>query len=860
MRLFFLLATLGFAIAPIGGVAAQSPSTQSQGAASGQTATPQTGQPGTAPSTQPATPVPPQSPSPNAPPPPAGRPETTTESAPLGQAPSVPAEETPAEAALPVPETGTISRINVQGNRRVETDAIRAVLPLRVGDKFDRASLKQAVLAVWRMGYFNDVKLDVSRERPPATNYVLTVLVNEKPAIHEIKLEGNDELSRDDLKDSFEIKQFQILDQEGVRKTAKKIQEKYVEKGFFLAEVTTRLDALPNNEVTVVLLINEHAKVTVKEVRFVGNKAIPPDQLKGAMITQEGNFFSFLTSAGTYREDAFTRDEYVLQGLYYDRGYLYVKFGKAAIELSPDRRYIFITIPIDEGDPYDIAKIDVSGDMLEPREKLLALAEVKPGERFNRSKLQRDLQVLGDVYKDKGYAYANVTPDTEVHAETKTVDLTYNFSKGNLVTIEKIEVVGNTKTRDKVIRREMRIREGDLYSGTGIRVSKQRITALGFFDSVEINTRRGSTDDKMIVEVAIKEKLTGTFQVGFGFTGGESFFGQAQLSQNNLFGYGHTASLGLQISSIRQLFQLSYLDPYFLDTPWTASVDLYRSELLFTGFSRLAVGGALTGGYEVWEDFRFFATYTLENVSVDASGATAQLLLNQFTSGRTSSLRFSFNYDKRDNRLFPTAGHLESASAEFAPSFFGSQNLFQRYRLIERRYYPLPLGLVFKLNASLGYIRSTDPVNRPIAISEKFFAGGINSLRGYTLRSISPTIKIASSREPDAGQIDFPVGGTKEFITNWEVEFPIVESAGVRGVLFYDAGNTFSETENLFNSHQRPDANGNGTLPLGLFHSVGTGIRWFSPLGPLRFEVGFPLTRRPIDDAYLFEFTIGNFF
>ncbi|TMB31342.1 MAG: outer membrane protein assembly factor BamA [Deltaproteobacteria bacterium] len=716
-----------------------------------------------------------------------------------------------------------MTRINVQGNRRVETDAIRAVLPLRVGDKFDKASLKQAVLAVWRMGYFNDVKLDVSRARAPAVDYVLTVLVNEKPAIHEIKLEGNEELSRDDLKDTFEIKQFQILDQEGVRKTAKKIQDKYIEKGFFLAEVTNRLDVLPNNEVTVVFVINEHAKVTVKEVRFVGNKAIATDQLKSAMITQEGNFFSFLTSAGTYREDAFTRDEYVLQGLYYDRGYLYVKFGKAAIELSPDRRFIFITIPIDEGDPYDITKVDVSGDMLEPRERLLAVADVKPGERFNKSKLQRDLQVLGDVYKDKGYAYANVTPDTEVHADTKTVDLTYNFSKGNLVTIEKIEVVGNTKTRDKVIRREMRIREGDLYSGTGIRVSKQRVTALGFFDSVEINTRRGSSDDKMIVEVAIKEKLTGTFQVGFGFTGGESFFGQAQLSQNNLFGYGHTASLGLQISSIRQLFQLSYLDPYFLDSPC-------------------------------------FATYTLEHVSVEASGATSQLLLNQFTSGRTSSMRFSFNYDKRDNRLFPTAGHLESASAEFAPSFLGSQNLFQRYRLIERRYYPLPLGLVFKLNASLGYIRSTDPVNRPIAISEKFFAGGINSLRGYTLRSISPTIKIASSRDPDAGQIDFPVGGNKEFITNWELEFPIVESAGVRGVLFYDAGNTFSETENLFQSHQRPDANGNGTLPLGLFHSVGTGLRWFSPLGPLRFEVGFPLTRRPVDDAYLFEFTIGNFF
>jgi outer membrane protein insertion porin family len=767
---------------------------------------------------------------------------------------------TPAEAAAQVPETGVISKIEVQGNRRVESDAIRAALPIKPGDTFDKRKLKDTLLAIWKMGYFNDVKLDVSAVRPPGTGYQLTVLVSEKPAIDDIRLEGNEELSREDLKDTFEVKQFQILDAEGVRRTAKKMQEKYVEKGYFLAEVSWRLDPLPNNEVDVVFVINEHAKVTVKEIRFVGNRAISTDELKGAMITQEGTFWSFLSSAGTYREDAFARDEYVLQGLYYDRGYLYVKFGKAAIELSPDRRFIFITLPIEEGDPYDITRIDVTGDLLEPKEKLLALVETKPGARFSKTILQRDLQVLADVYKDKGYAYANVTPDTDVHAENKTVDINFAFQKGNLVTIEKIEVAGNNKTRDKVIRREMRINEGDLYSGTAIRFSKARVTALGYFDSVEINSRRGSADDKMVLEITVKEKLTGTFQLGFGFTGGESFFGQAQLSQNNLFGYGHTASLSFQISSLRQLFQLSYLDPYFLDTAWTASIDLYRSELLFTGFDRKAIGGALTAGYELFEDFRFFGTYTLEGVDVTPTGTSALQLRNQFTAGRTSSVRFSFNYDKRDNRLFPTNGHLESASAEFATSLLGSQNLFQRYRLIERRYRPLFWGLVAKVNLSVGYIRSTDPLNRPISISEKFFAGGINSIRGYTLRSISPTKRILASREPDAGIIDFAVGGNKELLTNWEIEFPIVESAGIRGVVFYDAGNVFSENEDFFHSNQRPDANGRGTLPLGLFHSTGFGVRWFSPLGPLRFEVGFPLTRRPIDDAYLFEFTIGNFF
>jgi outer membrane protein insertion porin family len=766
-----------------------------------------------------------------------------------------PAPVTPAVEAAPVPDTGVIVQVTVKGNRRVEADAIKAQSPIKPGDTFTAQKLKATVLAVWRMSYFNDVQLDIAPAAPPLTDYLLTIVVNEKPAVKEIKLEGNDELSKEDLKDTIEVKQFQILDMEAVRKSARKAQEKYVEKGFFLAEVTPRVDPLPNNEVNVVLLINEHAKVTVKEIRFVGNHAIANDELKAAMLTQEGSPFGVFTNAGTYREDAFQRDEIVLQGLYFDIGYIYVKFGKPAIELSPDKRFIYITMTIDEGEPFDVGKIDVGGDLLVPREDLLKLVGTRSGDRFSKTKLQGDMNRLLDVYKDKGYAYANVTPDTAVDSEKKLVDLTYTFQKGDLVHVQRIEITGNQKTRDKVIRREMRINEGDLYSGTGVRVSKARVTALGFFDTVEINQKRGDSDAEMILEVSVKEKLTGTFQVGFGFTGGESFFGQAQLAQNNLLGYGHTASLSLQISSIRQLFQLSYLDPYVWDTPWTGSIDLYRSELLFSGFNRQANGGAATAGYEIAEDFRTFITWTLENVNVIASGGSADVLANQFASGVTSSLRFSFNYDKRDNRLFPTSGHLESASAEFASSLLDSDNLFQRFRLIERYYHPIIWGLVFKVNLSLGYIRSTDPVHHPVAISEKFFEGGINSIRGYVLRSISPTKKIVSSLEPNGTIIDFPVGGNKELVTNWEIEFPLFEGAGVKGVVFYDAGNVFADQENFFQSSQY-----GGKLPLGLFHSFGAGIRWFSPLGPLRFETGVPITRRSTDDPYLFEFTIGNFF
>ncbi|MBS2022892.1 MAG: outer membrane protein assembly factor BamA, partial [Deltaproteobacteria bacterium] len=658
--------------------------------------------------------------------------------------PKVEVVEADSTMGQPAPPTGTLVKVRVQGNRRVETDAIKAVLPIKPGDTYDKAKLSATVLAVWRMSYFSDVQLDVSPVPVPEVGYALTVIVVEKPAIREVRLEGNEEISKDDLKDTIEVKQYQILDMEAVRRSAKKVQEKYVEKGYFLAEVTPRTELQANNEIDVILVVNEHAKVQVKEIRFVGNKTLSTAELKATMITQEGNFFSALTGNGTYREDAFARDEYMLQGAYYDHGFLYVKFNKPVIELSPDKRFIYITMSVEEGDPYDIGKIDVSGDMLESKETLASMIVIKPGERFSRSGLTKDMQALSDVYKDKGYAYANVSPLTAVDAEKKTVDVTFEMQKGNIVHIEKIEVLGNSKTRDKVIRRELRINEGDLYSSTAIRRSKQRVTALGFFETVEINQRRGSSDDLMVLEVSIKEKLTGTFQVGFGFTGGESFFGTAQLSQNNLMGYGHTASLSLQLSSIRQLFQVSYLDPYLWDTPFNGSLDLYRSQLAYTGFERNSFGGAATLGYEILEDLRVFATYTLEQVDVNALGTSAQILKNQFLSGRTSSMRFSFNYDKRDNRLFPSDGNLISASAEYASSIFDSQNLFQRYKIIERFYHPLGYGLVFKTNINFGYIRSTDPVNRPVAISEKFFEGGINSIRGYVLRTISPTKRVAT--------------------------------------------------------------------------------------------------------------------
>lgn len=741
----------------------------------------------------------------------------------------------------------------MEGNRRVESQAIERVLKNKVGQIFNPELTSEDLRALWGLRYFSDIQLLIQRT-PRGIIYVVRVV--ERPAVREVRLSGNEELSKDDFKEAIDIKAHSILDLDAVRVNEKKIQEKYIEKGFFLAEVTHKIEPVAeSNEVDVVFVIREHSKVTVKEINLLGVSKVPVDDLKGVMFTREGGYLSFLTGEGTYREEIFQRDLTILQAAYYDRGFINVKIDKPSVSISPDKRYIFIDIKVEEGEPYTIGKLDFSGDLLVPKQLLYSLMSSHPNELFNRSKLSKDIQAITDIYYDQGYAYANITPLTQVHPENRSIDLTFDIQKGKQVYIERIDIVGNSKTRDKVIRRELRVYEGELFSGTGLRRSKERVTALGFFETVEVQHKPGSDDSKVVVQVDVKEKATGTFQVGLGFSNVENFIFTAQIAQNNLLGWGQTASLSAQISSLRSFFQFSYFDPYFLDTNYLFSFDLFRIQADYGGFLRDSTGGDINFGYRFLEDGTVNLTYTREYVNVEPSRSfnTIPLANRLRRSGITSSVRLSLQWDRRDNRLFPSRGHLLFGSAELAPSFLGSTFLFARYNVYGRYYKPLFWGFVFKVNATLGYIQTLDS-NSPVPISELFYLGGINSIRGYPLRTISPTILVPRSSDPLNLVDAFPVGGNKQAIFNFELEFPIIEKVGIKGVLFYDAGNAFATNANFFQDHQH-------NLPLGMFHSVGFGFRWFSPIGPLRFEWGFPLNRRPeIDQPVLFEFTIGNFF
>ncbi len=430
---------------------------------------------------------------------------------------------------------GTVAAIEVEGNRRVEVDAIKAALVTKVGQPIDAKKVQQDVRAVMKLGYFADVTID---EKGPPDKPILVVKVVEKPSVQDVRVQGNDEISTEDLKDLIDVKRYAIFDSAAARKTVKKIQEKYVEKGFYLADVTWKVEDKPDNQVVVIFVVDERAKVQVRRINFIGNDHIPKDEILPYMQTQEGSYLAFLSSAGTYKEEAFQRDLQAVQAVYLEKGYVNVKVGKPSIALSPDRSFLFISIPIEEGDPYTIGKIDFSGELLGMKPFLYPAVESVPGELFQRSKVAHDLFAVGDFYRDMGYAYVNVNPNTNLDPKTRTLDLVFDVQPGQKVYFERIEIQGNTKTRDKVIRRELRIYEGDLYSASAIKISKQRITALGYFETVEITTKKGSSDDRTIAVVEVKEKATGTFQIGAGFSSYENFILTGQISQNNFFGLG----------------------------------------------------------------------------------------------------------------------------------------------------------------------------------------------------------------------------------------------------------------------------------------------------------------------------------
>jgi outer membrane protein insertion porin family len=548
--------------------------------------------------------------------------------------------------------------------------------------------------------------------------------------------------------------------------------------------------------------------------------------------------------------------------------------------LSRDKEFMYLSIPIDEGPVFSIGTINFKGDLIGSPAENLTKIRMRPGTRFSRTLIADDREKLSAYYQDQGYAYANVLPLTKVDLPTRKISLTYEVARGKRAYFERINIRGNSKTRDKVIRREMKISEGELFNNTNLEISKRRVTALGFFDNVVVSTKRGSSDEFVEVNVEVTERPTGTFQIGAGFSSVENFIAQAQISQNNLFGRGQTLALQAQLSSLRQLFLLRFVEPYLLDTKWTFGVDLYNQSQGFETFFRNSEGGQLTWGYPLSYEARAFLIYKLEDVGISTGtgglanlGATAvpiaaTSVANLFRGGATSSVRASLSWDSRNNRLFPTGGWYETAFAEIASAYTGSENKFFRWGGFVRHYHELWGPFVLHINGELGVTTSTDPLGVPL--SERYLVGGIYDIRGYAPRSLGP--QLLTQPPGDVGQAlgSLPLGGNLQIIFNSEIEFALFKKVGISGVVFYDMGNAYNLEDRYCSGLQRKNSSVSikfdpcfrplESLTSGLRKSVGFGFRWISPIGPLRFEWGIPLDPQINEDPLVFEFTIGNFF
>lgn len=744
-----------------------------------------------------------------------------------------------------------ISKIVVVGNKRIEKDAILSVMRLRKGFQLKPNRIQEDVQSIFSMGYFMDVQIFFHEK-----NGVLTVQVKEKTTIREVRFEGNEEEDTEDLESEIQTKPFSYVDENQIRQDVEKLQAYYDAQGRYLADIRSELKTLPSNEAILTFKIKEDRKVKIRRITFLGNTVFSDKKLKSIIRTKEKGFFSFLTGSGSYQQEFLAQDRQILRDFYGHHGYIKVKIGAPRVQLSPDKRSLSLTITIEEGEPYKVGNVGIDGTLIKPYDELFSEVTLKEGETVDTLKIQQDIAKLSNVYADEGYAYANVIPRDQYDEESKVVDISYFLQPGQKVRIERIQFKGNKSTRDKVLRREMQIREGEVYNITKIRQSRQNLERLALFEEVKLSTPRASSDDRVDIVVEIKERQTGTFSIGAGFNTLESFQVLGRVEKRNLFGYGVDLTLDAQIGSRTQAFNLQYRDEYFLDTKWGLRVNAFNINRRFSNFDLTSRGATIGFDYPLYvkalERVRAGLTYSLIDQRLSDLRPTVE---NLFQGGVTSSVTTSISRDTRNRVFEPSKGSLLRLTEEIAGGPFGGANAFSKTQFDGRWFFPaaprstLPLigGSVFGLHLNTGYVAPIKDGDR-VPLFERYFPGGILTLRGFTLRSLGPKIQVASSNDPSGfTTADFVVGGNKQLIFNAEYIFPIIRVANIKGVFFFDMGNAFDNGESLFTiSGQR--------------QSAGFGLRWFSPIGPLRFEWGFPLDRKEDESLVVFDFTIGSLF
>lgn len=747
-----------------------------------------------------------------------------------------------------------ISSIQVIGTKKIEKDAIINKLTSKVGQEFDPSTTREDIFQLFKLGYFQDVQIEKNQG---AAGIELIYRLQEKPQITEVSVEGVEELKADEVTEAAGIKAFELLNQAKLKDAAEKILKLYEDKGFYLAKVETIIDEVaPNETVKIRFKITENDKVKVKQITFIGNKKLSSTFLKSKMMTNEGGYFSSLSGSGQYKQEAFERDVQILRFTYYNQGYVQAKIDRPQVFVTPDKKFIYITIHIEEGEQYNVGEVDFAGDLIFPREELKALIQIDKNGIFAYDVLQKDISELTAKYGDLGYAYANVIPRIRFNDQEKKADLVYEFDKGQKVFFGRINVIGNTKTRDKVVRRELKVREGELYNETRRRESVDAIQRLGFFDDVNFKTTVDPEhNDIMHVDIVVKERNTGQIQAGAGFSSATGMQLNASVSQSNFLGKGQNLGATLNLTKEGSYFNLSFTEPYYNDTLWSLGYDVYQStNTKREDYDEYHIGGAVRLGHPIGENTRAFFRYKYDNTHLKTKYLNGEPVTDleifplDTANGVTSSVTGTLELDTRNDRYSPSKGMLLSGSYEYAG--VGGKIKYDRINGTFRYFKNVFWDVIFRSSLQYARIGKLDP-NQDVPFNELYLLGGPYSLRGYdsyrvgkmrrSTKKYNDLIANYPADIAEKGAMVF-VGGTQQLLYQAELQYPLIKEAGIMGVIFYDIGAADDTIESD-----------------GFYSDVGMGLRWFSPIGPLRFEWGFPLNRDPERHRpVVFEFSIGT--
>lgn len=740
-------------------------------------------------------------------------------------------------------EPFVIKDIRVEGLQRTEPGTVFNYLPVKVGDTFSDDKAESAIKALFATGFFADVRIETE-------NNVVIVAIAERPVIAELNINGSKEFDSKQLKKALKdngLAESRVFDKSVLEQAEQELKRQYYSKGKYSVQINTKVTKLERNRVAVTMDIDEGVAARIKQIKIVGTKAFKEGDLLDEFALTDSGWLTWLTRDDQYSKQKLQGDLERLRSYYLNRGYFEFNIDSTQVSISPDKRDVYITVNVSEGEKYTVSDVRFAGDLTVPEATLKPLVQINPGETFTRDKVNDTVSAITDLLGNSGYAFANVNAVPEVDKDKHQVAFTFFVDPGRRVYVRRINVAGNTRTRDEVIRREMRQMESGWYDNQKIKRSKERLDLLGYFTDVNVETPAVTdTPDQVDVNVSVTEKPTGSVQLGAGFSQDNGFALSASISQTNFFGSGKAVSAGFNTDKVNEFYNLSFTDPYFTVDGTSLGYDVYRktydpSQKDRGQYKTKTDGIMVRAGVPITEFDRINFSAGVERTKIGLFSDSPKRyvdFVNEYSSSNFSLLASaSWARDTRDSALWPTKGSVSKAAAEFALP--GGDVQYYRFSVGNQWYYPLSKNLTLMLNGELGMVNSWS--SKKLPFYENFYLGGISSVRGFESGTIG-----AQDENNNA------YGGTRRAVFNAEVLFPfpgLRDDKTLRLSTFFDVGTVFG---GQFNSGL--------TWRDNLRYSAGLGLSWVSPLGPMRFSFSQPLHKKSNDHLERFQFTLGTSF